>query len=276
MSKLEKGDIVIYGKEKYKVASDVRTIMYGEHGRDKVAIESENGDRFWVDTKDLKKQEPIKTLDDLIRESFKHEAQKFKVDEEKSKEMLNRIKEACKEKEAKPMSFTVITRDYVNGATNGYRPKETVISGTTKDGTNFEASVYGKNISKDTLERVADERAKSLDLTESRLSQAAAQDKISMMLADNSADYVVFYNGVDVSALEFNDNTTIEEAEMLEDFGEVYTDSDVGGRSSLADLAREAGDSGAPSYYTSDYYDSPEEEMDDLMALSGIENITER
>lgn len=276
MSKIEKGDIVIYGKEKYKVASDVKTIMYGEHGREKVAVESEKGDKFWVDVKDLKKQEPVKSLDSLIKESLEEAAKKTKLSEKESMDLLNRVKEAHKEKTAKPMSFTVITRDYVNGATNGYRPKETVVSGTTKDGTKFEASVYGKNISKETLERVADERAKSLDLTESRLSKAAAQDKINMMLADNSADYVVFYNGADVSALEFNDNDTIEEAEMLEDFGDIYSDADTGERSSLADLAREAGDSGAPSYYTSDYYDSPEEEMDDLMALSGIEDITER
>lgn len=279
MSKLEKGDIVIYGKEKYKVASDVRSIYYGEHSLEKVTIESEKGDKFWVSVKDLKKDEPIKRLDTLIKEAINKDEKEMKANEKEQAEMLRKTQQKVNEKTKAPktMSFTVITRDYVNGATNGYRPKETVITGQTKDGTKFEASVYGKNMSKETLERIADSQAKSLDLTEARLSKAAAQDKINMMLADNSADYVVFYNGADVSALEFNDNDTIKEAENLEDFGDMYPeDNGTDSRSSLADLVKEARNSDVPSYYSSESYDSPEEELDDLMALSGIENITER
>lgn len=268
MAEFKKGDIVRYGKEKYKIDSEVRQIPYGEHNREKVAIVDENGKRFWVDTKDLKPEG--KNLNDLIKDS---------LDKSEKEMKLERIQTKQKEKEppAKAVSFTVVTRDYVNGGTNGYRPKETVVSGETKNGTKFEASVYGKNISKEALERVADSRAKSMDLTEARLSKSAAQDKINMMLADNSADYVVFYNGVDVTAFEFNDDAAIQEAENLEDFGDLYPEEpETNDRLSLADQAREAGASEEPIQYTSQTYDNEEQELNDLLDLSGIEDITER
>lgn len=277
MAEFKKGDIVRYGKEKYKIDSEVRQIPYGEHNREKVAIVDENGKRFWVDTKDLKPEG--KNLNDLIKDSLDKSEKEMKLDEKEKAALWQRIQTKQKEKEppAKAVSFTVVTRDYVNGETNGYRPKETVVSGETKNGTKFEASVYGKNISKEALERVADSRAKSMDLTEARLSKSAAQDKINMMLADNSADYVVFYNGVDVTAFEFNDDAAIQEAENLEDFGDLYPEEpETNDRLSLADQAREAGASDEPIQYTSQTYDNEEQEFDDLLDLSGIEDIAER
>ena len=114
-----------------------------------------------------------------------------------------------------------------------------------------------------------------MDLTESRLSKAAAQDKINMMLADNSADYVVFYNGVDVTAFEFNDDTAIKEAENLEDFGEMYPESDTE-LMTLSDLMKDANVSTPPANYTSEFWDSFEAEQEELFSLSGMENIVER
>lgn len=275
MTEFKKGDIVRYGKEKYKIDSEIKQISYGERNKEKVAIIDENGKRFWVDIKDLKPEG--KNLNELIKDSLNKSEKEIKADEKENAALWQKMQTTQKEKEkpAKAVSFTVITRDYVNGATNEYRPKETVISGETKNGIKFEASIYGKNISREALERVADSRAKSMDLTESRLSKAAAQDKINMMLADNSADYVVFYNGVDVTAFEFNDDTAIKEAENLEDFGEMYPESDTE-LMTLSDLMKEANVSTPPANYTSEFWDSFEAEQEELFSLSGMENIVER
>ena len=77
MAEFKKGDIVRYGKEKYKIDSEVRQIPYGEHNREKVAIVDENGKRFWVDTKDLKPEG--KNLNDLIKDSLDKSEKEMKL-----------------------------------------------------------------------------------------------------------------------------------------------------------------------------------------------------
>ena len=129
MTEFKKGDTVRYGREKYKIDSDVKQISYSERNKEKVAIIDENGKRFWVDTKDLRPEG--KNLNELIKDSLNKSEKEIKADEKENAALWHKMQTAQKEKEkpAKAVSFTVITRDYANGATNEYRQKETVISG---------------------------------------------------------------------------------------------------------------------------------------------------
>lgn len=282
MAKFEKNDIVLFGKEKYKVEEEYK-ISNGLEQKQKYYISNEAGDKLCVDEKDLKKADSVKSLDELIKESLKESAKETKIDEKKKEEILEKVmKEAPEKKQGKTtdkerdVSFSVITRDYVNGRANGYEPRETIIHGKTKDDINYEATVYGnKNLSRSEVEQIAASVVKDADLTTSRQDKAFNNDRIQSMLNDNNADYVIYTNGHYVTGEEINDDLTLEEAENLEDFGDLYTDSDDG-KTGFDDLVADLADDNGPSAYTSFGYDSPEEEMDDLMALSGMEDIVER
>ena len=282
MAKFEKNDIVLFGKEKYKVEEEYK-ISNGLEQKQKYYISNEAGDKLCVDEKDLKKADSVKSLDELIKESLKESAKETKIDEKKKEEILEKVmKEAPEKKQGKTtdkerdVSFSVITRDYVNGRANGYEPRETIIHGKTKDGINYEATVYGtKNLSRSEVEQIAASVVKDADLTTSRQDKAFNNDRIQSMLNDNNADYVIYTNGHYVTGEEINDDLTLEEAENLEDFGDLYISSDDG-KTGFDDLVADLADDNGPSAYTSFGYDSPEEEMDDLMALSGMEDIVER
>lgn len=283
MSKFKKNDIVLFGKEKYKV-EEAYTIPFGLEQKQKYYISNDAGDKLCVDEKDLKKADSVKSLDELIKESLKESAKEMKVDEKKKEEILERVmKENKPDKKTKKapekerdVSFSVITRDYVNGRANGYEPRETIVHGQTKDGINYEATIYGtKNLTKSEVEQIAAGVVKDADLTTSRQDKAFNNDRIQSMLNDNSADYVIYTNGHYVTGEEINDDLTLEEAENLEDFGDLYVNSDDG-KTGFDDLVSDFDEYNGPSAYTSAGYDSPEEEMDDLMALSGMEDITER
>ena len=282
MAKFEKNDIVLFGKEKYKVEEEYK-ISNGLEQKQKYYISNEAGDKLCVDEKDLKKADSVKSLDELIKESLKESAKETKIDEKKKEEILEKVmKEAPEKKRGKTpdrerdVSFSVITRDYVNGRANGYEPRETIIHGKTKDGINYEATVYGnKNLSRSEVEQIAASVVKDADLTTSRQDKAFNNDRIQSMLNDNNADYVIYTNGHYVTGEEINDDLTLEEAENLEDFGDLYISSDDG-KTGFDDLVADLADDNGPSAYTSFGYDSPEEEIDDLMALSGMEDIVER
>lgn len=274
MSTLNKGDVVRYGKEEYTV-DNVRQIPYGQHFREKATIIDKDGNKFWVDTKDLKPISKEQSLDSIIKEAQKkYEDEKTKEQEKPAETEL--VKKNLKEKKSHPVSFAVVSRDYVNGRTNGYEAKETIVTGRTKDGINYEATVYGKGFSKGAIEKIADNIVKENDLTTSKQDNAYAMDRINSMLNDNNADYIVYINGDYRTGYEINDDISLQEAENLEDTGDLYPDDlDIDEAVESLSIA-EMLEKYSSEEYTSQSYDSMEEEMDDLFDLAGVDDITER
>ena len=101
MAKFEKNDIVLFGKEKYKVEEEYK-ISNGLEQKQKYYISNEAGDKLCVDEKDLKKADSVKSLDELIKESLKESAKETKIDEKKKEEILEKVmKEAPEKKRGK-------------------------------------------------------------------------------------------------------------------------------------------------------------------------------
>lgn len=268
MSNLQKGEVVRYGKEEYTI-DNIRTIPYGQHYREKATLIDKDGNKFWVDTKDLKPIKQEKSLDSIIKEAQKN-YEEAKIKEQEKPITPEQPSKNPQAKESKPVSFSVISRDYINGSSNSYEAKETIVTGKTKDGINYEATVYGKGFTKEALSKIADNTVKENDLTTSRQDKAFAMDRINGMLNDNNADYIIYVNGSYKTGYEINDDISLEEAENLEDLGDLYPEEKE--EISIADMLNRY----EANSYTSQGYDSMEEEIDELMDLAGIDDITER
>ena len=200
---------------------------------------------------------------------------------------LNNIaqKENKKSKEAKVRSFAVITKDYVNDTSGTPQAKEQIISGKTKDGVHYEATIYGKNISRESIERIATATALSRDMTTAREDSAFTNDRVQELLNNLDDSYIVYKNGSYVTLTELMDNPTIEEAENLENYGDAFIEEDdfeepekasiSGPRPmSLEELAEQANDADIPSFYNSAV---PEEaELDASDFDPEMPDITER
>lgn len=263
--KYERGDKVLYKGRECKIQ---QSIPVGK----KWYVIDDNGKQRLVDSSEISPVEKEKSLTELVTEA-KREA------ENKEKEGV--VKPAPKEKRHHPdlnkfhASFSVITRDYVNGKANGYESKETIVHGKTKDGVRFTASVYGdQELSKAEITKIADRTVLDADLTTSKQDKAFSTDRIQEMLNDNSDNYVVYTNGTYVTASEINDNQTLEDAENLEDFGDFEPEHNSDWNDLIKSAKEEAGIEESGNY-TSPYYDDPEEELDDIMSLSGVSDITE-
>lgn len=249
-----------------------RILFKGIDGKEKPGtIESKNGEHLYL----VKTDEGKKVL--LPEEALKKEELTKKVQEQEKKQIIDEAAKDKKEisKKEKAVSFSVFSRDYINGRSNGYEVKETIVEGKTKDGIHYKANIYGKELSKESIENIVDNAVKGYDGTTSRQDAAFTNDRIQEMFNDSSSNYIIYTNGSYVFGEELMDNQTLEEAENLEDFGEIYPDDDpfsdieehinatnIHVEDSIAALAEEAQFTDIPSFYSTE--DGPDFDEPDL------------
>lgn len=285
MSDFKKGDIVRYQDKEYTV-ENVRHLKFGEHEREKLVLIDKDGQRTWADEKDVKPIEKIKRLSALIDEAKKEQAKEERKPEQVKEQEKGKREQGIKEtkRAAKEVSFSVYFKDGVDSRSDKHLSKEIVVTGTTKDGVHYKANVYGEGAKGD-IDKIANAVALNHDLADTHQKESYEFDALSRLRSgDVDLDTVVVANGRVYTALEANDDTYLEECENLEDYGVLDLDEleddfetvSTGSASSLADLAREAGVSEGYGGYSSPGYDDPEEEYDELLELSGVEDITSR
>lgn len=284
MSNLKKGDIVRYQDKEYTI-ENIQHLKLGQHEREKLVLTNKDGQRIYADAENVKPIEKIKRLSTLIKEAKKEQAKEKQKPEQTKEQEKNKQEQGVREtKQAeKEISFSVYFKDGTESRSDKHLSQEIVVTGTTKDGTNYKANVYGEGAKGD-IDKIANAIAHNHDLTNANQKESYEHDALGRLRSgDVDLDTVVVVNGREYTALEVNDDTYLQECENLEDYGVLDLDEldnfetdSRSSTSSLAELAREAGASDTSGGYSSPGYDDPEEEYDELLELSGIEDITTR
>ena len=206
-----------------------KILFKGIDGKEKPGvIESVVSDQLYVvKTPDNKKtlvdKTAIKDLESRHQEAFKKEFQ----EQIKAKEVDKENKEKPKAKD-RHVSFSIITRDYVNGRSNGFEATEKIINATTKDGQNYEVmcSIYGSGVTQSFIRQAVNYAVLNYDGTTSRQDAAFSNDRVQELLNDPSTDYVVYTNGTYVTGEELLENSTLEIDDYIEKTGEYPDESD--------------------------------------------------
>lgn len=284
MSNFKQGDIVRYQDKEYTI-ENIRHLQLGPYKREKLILADKDGRKIWADEKDVKPIEKIKRLSVLTEEVKKEQVKEERKPEQvKEQEKNKREQDIIETKRAdREISFSVYFKAGVESRSDKHLSQEIVVTGTTKDGVHYKANMYGEGAKGD-IDKIANAIARNHDLANANQKESYESEALSRLRSgDIDLDTVVVVNGRVYTALEANDDTYLQECENLEDYGvsdldeldDFGTDSHSS-TSFLADLAREAGASDTFSGYSSPGYDDPEEEYDELLALSGIEDITTR